>query len=93
MSIQASAVTVGTAAVLIISGEDYAAGSKDGRVTYEILNNGTATLYIGGTNSVTTANGSPLPAGGARTLDLRLGSVVYAIAGAAGQDVRILKVG
>lgn len=93
MSITASAVTVGTAATAIISGEDYASGSGDGRVTYEILNNGNVTIYIGGTNAVTTANGSPIPAGGARTLDLRLGAVVYAISSSAGQDVRILKVG
>ncbi len=93
MSITASAVTVGTAATAIITGDDYAAGNKDGRVTYEILNNGSVTIYIGGNSSVTTSNGSPIPAGGARTLDLRLGSVVYAIASSAGQDVRILKVG
>jgi len=92
VSIQATAVTVGTAASLIITVGDFAAGGKDGRVTYEILNNGSSVIWIGGTNGVTTANGSPLPAGGARTLDLRLGATVYAISDQAGQDVRILEV-
>jgi hypothetical protein len=92
MSINATATTVGTTATQIISVENFSAGSKDGRVTYEILNNGLQTIWIGGTSGVTSANGSPLPAGGARTLDLRLGAVVYAISAAAGQDVRILEV-
>ncbi len=92
MSINATATTVGLTATQIISAENFAAGSKDGRVTYEILNNGQQTIWLGGTSGVTSANGSPLPAGGARTLDLRLGAVVYAISAAAGQDVRILEV-
>jgi len=92
MSIQSSAVEVGASPVQIISVTDFAAGAKDGRVTYEILNNGTRVLWIGGTNGVTSSNGSPLPAGGARTLDLRLGAVVWAVSDQAGQDVRILEV-
>jgi hypothetical protein len=92
MSITTSAVTVGTEAVLIVNAEQFAASGGDGRMTYEILNNGNSIIWIGGTSGVTTANGSPLPAGGVRTLDLRLGAVVYAISDQAGQDVRILEV-
>jgi hypothetical protein len=90
--IQATAVTVGLTATAIITVGDFAAAAKDGRITYEILNNGTEVIWLGGNAQVTDATGSPLPAGGARTLDLRLGAVVYAISTAAGQDVRILEV-
>lgn len=92
MSITTSAATVGTAAVLLISGEDYSAGNKDGRITYDIYNNGTATVYIGGTSAVTTATGTPIPVGGSRTLNLRIGATVYGISGTAGQNLRIMKV-
>jgi hypothetical protein len=92
MSIIVTATTVGTAATQIILVEDFAAAAKDGRVTYEILNNGNTTIWIGGDDSVTDSTGTPLPAGGARTLDLRLGAAVYAISTAASQDVRILEV-
>lgn len=88
----ASATTVGTTATQIINVTDVSAASKDGRITYEILNNGTTTVWIGGTDQVTQANGAPLPAGGVRTIDLRLGAVVYAISTQAGQDIRILEV-
>lgn len=88
----ASATTVGTTATQIINVTDVSAASKDGRITYEILNNGTTTVWIGGNDQVTQANGAPLPAGGVRTIDLRLGAVVYAISTQAGQDIRILEV-
>jgi hypothetical protein len=88
----ATATTVGITATQIISVTDISAATKDGRTTYEILNNGSETIWIGGTNQVTSSNGSPLPAGGARTIDLRLGAVVYAISTEAGQDIRILEV-
>lgn len=92
MSIQTSASTIGTAASLIITAEDFASAAKDGRTTYEIYNNGSATIFLGGTNAVTTSNGIPIPPKASRTLDLRLGATVYAISGSAGQDVRILVV-
>lgn len=92
MSITTSAATVGTAASLIISGEDYAAGAKDGRITYDIYNNGSATIYIGGNSNVTTSNGMPIPVQANRTVNLRIGAVVYAISGSAGQNIRLMKV-
>ena len=92
MSIQTSATTVGLTASAIISVEDFSSAAKDGRTTYEVYNNGTSVIYLGGSNAVTTANGIPVPAKASRTLDLRLGSVIYAISGSAGQDVRIMVV-
>lgn len=88
----ASATTVGTTATQIINVTDTSAAAKDGRITYEILNNGSVPIWIGGNAQVTSSNGSPLPAGGARTIDLRLGAVVYAISSQADQDIRILEV-
>lgn len=92
MSITTSATTVGTAAVLLISGEDYASGSKDGRITYDIYNNGSATIYVGGTSDVTTSTGMPIPVQANRSLNIRIGATVYGISGSAGQNVRIMKV-
>lgn len=92
MSIIVTATTVGTTASQIISVEDFSAAADDGRITYEILNNGNSVIWIGGDDTVTDTTGTPLPAGGVRTLDLRLGAVVYAISNAAGQDVRIMEV-
>jgi hypothetical protein len=92
-AIQATKIIAGLTAVELVHVTDEAAGRGDGRITYEILNNGTATLYIDGANTVTTATGSPIPAGGARTLNLRLGAKVWGISTSATQDIRILKVG
>lgn len=92
MSISAQAITVGTSAVLLASVTDYDAAAKDGRITYEFYNNGSAVVYLGGADTVTTSNGIPLAVGGSRTIDLRLGAVVYGISGSAGQDVRVLEV-
>jgi hypothetical protein len=92
-TIQATKVTAGLTAVELVSVTDEASGRGDGRITYEILNNGSATLYIDGVNTVTANTGSPIPAGGARTLNLRLGAKVWGISTSADQDIRILKVG
>ena len=92
MSISTSASTVGTEASLLVTVDDFSSAAKDGRTTYEIYNNGTATIYLGGTSGVTVATGIPIPAKASRTLDLRLSATVYGISGSAGQDVRIMVV-
>lgn len=73
------AVTVGTSAVLI-------AAADLERRSILIQNLGAAAIFVGSDNSVTTANGIKVPAGGSYTADNT--TTVYAISGAAGQDVR-----
>ncbi len=79
----ASAATVGVAASLI-------SASSSLTVSRVIYNNGTVPIFIGGANTVTTANGMPIPAGGYFTLDKSYGDI-WAISGTAGQDVRIIR--
>lgn len=87
----ASAYSVGATAVKVIENSDAAASGVDGRVSYEIANLGSATVYVGG-STVTTSSGAPLPAGSARSFSLRLGGQVWAVSATEGQDVRVLKV-
>jgi hypothetical protein len=92
VTINTSAKTVGLTASSIILVENFASAAKDGRITYEVYNNGSATIYLGGTSGVTTSTGIPIPPKASRTLDLRLGANIYAISGTAGQDVRVMEV-
>lgn len=87
----ATAHAVGTTAVKVIENDDAAASGADGRVSFEVSNLGSATVYVGGP-TVTTSSGAPLYAGSARTFSLRLGGQVWAVSASAGQDVRVLKV-
>ena len=84
-------VTVGQTASVIITVDDFGSGSGDGRITYQILNNGTSTLYLGD-SELTTSNGMPIPAGGTMGLNMRLGAELYAISDGTSQDIRIMKV-
>lgn len=84
-------VTVGITASAIITVDDFGSGSGDGRITYQILNNGNSTLYLGD-STVTVNNGMPIPAGGSMAINMRLGAVLYAISDASSQDIRIMKV-
>lgn len=80
------AETVGTTVGQIIDAGDELASRK-----YVMLfNNGNRDMYVGATG-VTTGDGFPLPPGA--ILEMRLGSSVdlYAIADAAGQDLRTLQ--
>lgn len=87
----ASAFSVGATSVKVIENNNAAASGIDGRVSFEIANLGSATVYVGGPN-VTTSSGAPLPAGSARSFSLRLGGQVWAVSATEGQDVRVLKV-
>lgn len=87
----AQSFAVGATAVKVIENDDAAASGEDRRVSYEISNLGSETVYVGGPN-VTTSSGAPLPAGSARAFSLRLGGQVWAVSATEGQDVRVLKV-
>jgi len=58
------------------------------RLSYSIVNNGTATIFLGADQGVTIDSGEPLPAG-AMVSDDRDKENVYAISPIANQDVRI----
>jgi len=76
-------VTVGTSSVIIVAARTGVAGN--GRISATVVNMGTATIYIGNTSGVTVANGFPLPAQAAMSLNTM--SVIYGISGTASQTV------
>lgn len=79
--------TVGTSPVTI---PNY--GQLLNRRAVQIYNNSSNTIYIGGSD-VTTATGFPVPAGAyAPTLDAGYDLPIYAIAGSAGNDVRVIEI-
>jgi predicted phage tail protein len=73
------ASTVGVAASQLIA-------QNNDRTGWLVTNNGTATIYIGSDNTVTTANGTPVLAGA--TIGGDDTDEVWAISGTAGQDAR-----
>lgn len=79
-----AAVSVGTAAVRLDTG-------LANRRYITIVNNGTASIYVGGSSSVTTANGLPVAAGASATYNLGPSLALYGISTAT-QDVRVLEV-
>jgi hypothetical protein len=56
------------------------------RTSWLVHNNGNVDIFLGSDNTVTAANGMPVPAGG-KVGDVD-GGAVWAISGTAGQDVR-----
>jgi len=76
-------VTVGTSAIIIVAARTGVAGN--GRISATVVNMGSATIYIGNTSGVTVANGLPLPAQAAISLNTM--SVIYGISGTASQTV------
>jgi len=58
------------------------------RKCYDVINNGSATIYLGADQAVTVDSGMPLLAGEMWSDDTD-DEDVYAISGAADQDVRI----
>jgi hypothetical protein len=83
--------TVGITAEILITVDDEATGAGDGRITYQILNNGDSTIYLGDSD-VTVVNGFPIPIGGSMAINMRLGAILYAISDNSSQDIRIMKV-
>jgi len=85
ISIKNSNATVGVAAA------ELAATPHPGRVSIEIQNRGTKSIYIGFDATVTTANGLEVPKFSTWEKDLGEAINIFAISGTAGQDVRILE--
>lgn len=77
-----SAVSVGVAATLI-----QAANSKT--TGWAVKNNGSDIVYLGGDNTVSSANGYPLEPGESLLWDARQN--LYGISATAGQDVRVMR--
>ncbi|BAE51214.1 hypothetical protein [Paramagnetospirillum magneticum] len=85
-ALAASAASIGTSAALV-------AAANGSRQKLTVKNNSaSATIYLGADNAVTTASGFPLGPGEGFTFEGTTGAV-YAIASAAGTDVRILAEG
>jgi len=83
-SMQTTAVTVGTSAVAL------PASTLTDRKTIFLQNNSNTTIYLGG-SAVTTADGIKVLKGDSFSIDI--GSVVlYAIAGSAGNEVRVMEI-
>lgn len=78
-------ITVGTSATLAAVGGSNQANRK----SLTVSNNGTATMYWGYSNTVTTANGTPVYKG--QTLSWAVGPnvSVYLISSVAAQDTRV----
>lgn len=70
-----------TAQVAATTSAALAVAGAMGRDTVTLYNAGSATAYIGNSNAVTTANGFPIPAGGAITMEAT--ADIYAIGAAA----------
>lgn len=85
-ALTASQVTV--AASPAVSAQIIAADANRRAVT--IFNNGSATLYIGGSASLTTANGLPVKAGFSLTLENSAPAGIWGISDGSSIDVRFL---
>jgi hypothetical protein len=87
MSIVSTAVSVtGTATALPASG---ITGPTTVRTL--IYNNGTATIYVGGSD-VTTSNGIPIEVGSSLGMDVTVTETLYGIAASGTHNVRVLEV-
>tara|TARA_R110002124_G_scaffold266813_1_gene433800 strand:+ start:10492 stop:11067 length:576 start_codon:yes stop_codon:yes gene_type:complete len=71
--------TVGVAAVQLMA-------QNNSRTGWFIYNNGTAPIFVGSDNTITAANGTPIPVGGGMGGDDT--DEIWAISGTAGHDVR-----
>lgn len=84
MAAKSVAVTVGVAAVVLVTGN----GDKSDARPWYVYNNSGATIYVGG-STVTTATGTPVPAATGLAGASMSGDDVYGIAAGAGNDVRV----
>lgn len=91
MTVKSSAVSVTTSATRLDSADSADDGQPGQSVA--VYNNGTATIYLGG-SSVTTATGSPVPAGTwGPSMDLTPAEGLYGIVASGTQEARVLEVG
>lgn len=84
-SLATSQATIGVVAALVVAARSGAQGV--GRAAVTLYNTGAATVYYGPTAGVTTANGMPLPAGAAVTLNTM--AAIYGISPGAGNVIGI----
>jgi hypothetical protein len=82
-SFTTSQIAVGTSAALAVAG-------APGRDTVTLYNTGSATVYIGNSAAVTSANGFPITVGSALVMEAT--SDIYAI-GAAASTLAVLQEG
>lgn len=80
-SFTTSQIAVSTSAAVAVAG-------APGRDTVTLYNSGSATAYVGNSSAVTTANGFPIVAGAALTMEAT--SDIYAI-GAASTTLAVLQ--
>jgi hypothetical protein len=85
-SLSTIAETVGTSAAAIVDGGDELANRKK----LFMYNNGNRNMYIGATG-VTTSTGFPIPPGSILEIESGAAMDVFAIADAAGQNMRTLQ--
>jgi hypothetical protein len=89
MAANQRAVTVTTTATRL--DPETEATSHDGSYA-AIYNNGSVTVYIGFTSSVTTSNGFPLAAGASMSFEFGYsGDALYGIVASGTADVRVLE--
>lgn len=85
MSASSAAVSVGTTATALN------AADADAQ-TVEVYNNGSASVFWGGSN-VTTTIGVPIAAGTSKSFDLAAGEILYGIVATGTADVRVGRIG
>ncbi len=93
MAIKHTTVTVGTAAVDLVSSVPDLTDRAVIERSLVVSNEGTVDVFLGGPGVSVTDYGLRLAAGGSMTLDLTMRDVLFAVAGAAGQVVRVLHAG
>lgn len=83
---QSAAALVGTSAV------ELASSPLANRKKIIVQNNGSKDIFLGGANTVTVSSGIRVPRGASFELDWGPNVDLWAISGAAGQDVRVMEV-
>lgn len=89
ISTEAKSLSAGQRLMLVNDSTEPAA-KEDGRCTYEIFNDSSETVFLGGAD-VTVESGIPLPPGTSRTIGLRIKGRIFGIAAEAA-TVRVMRV-
>jgi hypothetical protein len=83
--------TVTATAALLIDDNSKPNVINDGIISFTVYNTSEITVYIGGSDQITTASGFPIPVGAALSFDMGFGAKIWAIAESSAQ-VRVAKV-
>lgn len=89
---RSTSVTVGTSPVQIFQ-SSLGTSTVPHSVVIQSVAANTGIVYVGGDNTVTTANGLQLEAGRSLSIDVVGVDQLWAVASAAGQDVRVFRTG